>query len=64
MIFTYWLNYGLVRVIEITSSNALVIRNGGYLSRFVGVRIVVGLMWFIANGLHMEVGADNIIRRG
>jgi hypothetical protein len=64
MVFTYWLKHGLVWVIEITSSNAHVFRSGGDLSRFIGVKIVVGLMWFITDLLLMEQGVDNIIGRG
>jgi hypothetical protein len=64
MVFTYWLNYGLVQMIEFTSSNAFISKNGGDLSRFVGMKIILELMLFIAVGLLMEQGADNIIGRG
>ncbi len=64
MVFTYYLNYGFVGMIEITSSNAFILRNGGDLSRIVGVKIVVRLIWFIVDWLLAEQGADNIIGKG
>jgi hypothetical protein len=64
MVFSYWLNYSLIQMIEITLRNTFVFRNGGDLSRFVGVKIVVGLMRVIADGLLMEHGPNNIIGRG
>jgi hypothetical protein len=52
-------------VIEISSSNLLVYRHGGEFSPFVGARIVVGIMRFIANGVMIRPDApDNIIGRG
>ncbi len=60
----YWLNYGLIHVIEISSSNLLVYRNKGEFSPFVEMRIVMGIMWFIANGVMIRPDApDNIIGR-
>jgi hypothetical protein len=55
------MKYNLIWIIEITSSNTFIFRNGGDLSRFVGVKIVVGLMRFIADGLLMKQGPNNII---
>jgi hypothetical protein len=63
--FTHWLNYGLICMVEISSSNMLVYRHGGEFSPFVGVRIVTGIMQFIANGMMMTPNAPgNIIGRG
>ncbi len=63
--FTHWLNYGLIRMIEILSSNALVYRHGGELSPFVGARIVAGIMGFIADRMMMTPDAlGNVIGRG
>jgi hypothetical protein len=49
LMFTHWLNYGLIRVIEILSSNVLVYRHGGGFHPFVGARIVEGIMRFVAD---------------
>ncbi len=62
--FIYWLNYGLVWMIEITTSNTYILNSGRDLSKFVGVKIVIGLMRFIADGLLAGQGPNNIIRRG
>jgi hypothetical protein len=51
-------------MIEITSSYAYVCKRGRGLSNFVGVKIVVGHMRFIPDGLLMEQGLHNIIGRG
>jgi hypothetical protein len=65
LLFKHWLNYGLIRVIEILLSNVLVYRHGGEFSPFVGARIVAGIMQFIANGMMMSSDAPgNIIGRG
>jgi hypothetical protein len=53
LMFTHWLNYGLILVIEISLSNMLMYRHGGELSPFVGARIIAGIMQFIANGIMM-----------
>jgi hypothetical protein len=61
----HWLNYGLICVIEISSSNLLVYRHGGEFSPFIGVRIVTKIMQFIANGVMISPNAPgNIIGRG
>jgi hypothetical protein len=61
----HWLNHGLIRMIKISSSNVLVYRHGVEFSPFVGVRIVTGIMQFIANGMMMSPNAPgNIIGRG
>jgi hypothetical protein len=63
--FTHFLNYGLIRVIEISLSKVLVYRHGGAFSPFVGARIVAGIMQFIANGMMTTPDAPgNIIGRG
>ncbi len=63
--FTHWLNYGLIRVIEILLSNMLVYRHGGEFSPFVGVRTVAGIMGFIAAGMIMTpIALGNVIGRG
>jgi hypothetical protein len=63
--FTHWLNYGLIRVIEISLSNVLVYRHGGEFSPFVGARISAGIMQFIADGMMMTPDAPgNVIGRG
>jgi hypothetical protein len=65
LLFTHWLNCGLIHVIEISSSNPLVNRHGSEFSPFVGARIVVGIMQFIANGMMIRPNAPgNIIGRG
>jgi hypothetical protein len=65
LLFTHWLNYGLIRVIEISSSNVFVYRHGGEFSPFVGARIVAGIMQFIANSMMMTPNAPgNVIGRG
>jgi hypothetical protein len=65
LLFMHWLNYGLIRVIEILSSNVLVYRHGGEFSPFVGARIVTGIMQFITNGVMISPNAPgNIIGRG
>jgi hypothetical protein len=65
LMFTHFLNYGLIYVIEILSSNVLVYRYGGELSPFVGARIFAGIMRFIANSMMMTLNAPgNIIGRG
>jgi hypothetical protein len=51
MLFTYQLNYGLIRVIEISSTNLLKYRHGGEFSLFIGARIIAGIMQFIPNGV-------------
>jgi hypothetical protein len=35
-LFKYWLYYGLIHLIKISSSNVIVYRNGGELSGFIG----------------------------
>jgi hypothetical protein len=63
--FTHWLNYGLIRVIEILLSNVLVYRHGGEFTPFVGARIAAGIMGFIAGGMMMTPNAPgNVIGRG
>ncbi len=63
--FTYWLNHGLICVIEILSSIVLVYRHEGEFSPFVGTRIVAGIMWFIANSIMKRPDVPgNIIGRG
>jgi hypothetical protein len=65
LMFTHWLNYGLIRVIEILSCNMLVYRHGGEFSPFVGARIVAGIIQFIADGMMMTPDAlGNVIGRG
>jgi hypothetical protein len=66
VIFMYWLYYGLIWLIEeILLISNLVYINGGELSCFVGVKIIAGIMWFIADGLLMEPDTqDNIMGRG
>jgi hypothetical protein len=65
LLFMHWLNHGLIRVIEISSSNVLVYRHGGEFSPFVGARIVTGIMQFIADGMMMSSDVPgNIIGRG
>jgi hypothetical protein len=49
--FTHWLNYGLIRVIEILLSNVLMYRHGGGFHPFAGARIVEGIMQFIADDM-------------
>ncbi len=52
-------------MIEISSSNVLVNRHGGEFSLFIGVKIVAGIMGFIADGLMMTPDAPgNVIGRG
>jgi hypothetical protein len=51
LLFMHWLNYGLIRMIEILSSNVLMHRHGGEFSPFVGARIVAGITQFIADGI-------------
>jgi hypothetical protein len=64
-LFMHWLNHGLIRVIEISSSNVLVYRHGGELSPFVGARIVAGIMQFIVDSMMMSPNVPgNIIGRG
>jgi hypothetical protein len=63
--FIHWLNYGLIRVIDILSSNVLMYRHGGEFCSFVGVRIVEGIVQFIANGMMMPPNVPgNVIARG
>ena len=63
--FMHWLNHGLIRMIEISSSNVLVYRHGGEFSPFVGARIVAGNMQFIANSMMISPNVPgNIIGRG
>jgi hypothetical protein len=63
--FTHWLNYGLIHVIEILLSNVFVYRHGGEFSQFIGARMVAGIMGFIANGMMMTPDAlGNVIGRG
>jgi hypothetical protein len=65
LLFAHWLNYGLIRVIEISSSNLLMYKHGGEFSPFIGARIVAGIMQFIANGMMISPNAPgNIIGRG
>jgi hypothetical protein len=65
LLFTHWLNYGLICMIEISSCNLLVYSHGGEFSPFVGSRIVAGIMQFIANGVMISPDAPgNIIGRG
>jgi hypothetical protein len=51
-------------MIEITLSNAFVFKNGRDLSRFAGVKIIVGLMWFILDRLLMEQGPTTLSEGG
>ncbi len=52
-------------MIVISSSNVLMYRHRGELSLFVGVRIVIGIMQFIADGMMMTPNAlGNVIGRG
>jgi hypothetical protein len=44
LLFMHWLIYGLIRMIEISSSNVLVYRHGGESSPFIGARIIAGIM--------------------
>ncbi len=64
--FTHWLNYGLICMIEeISSSNMLMYRHGGEFSPFVEARIVAGIMCFIADSMMMTPDAPgNVIGRG
>jgi hypothetical protein len=64
LLFTHWLNYGLICVIEISSSNLLVHRHGGEFSPFVGARIVVGIMRFITNSMMIRPNAPGSIIGG
>jgi hypothetical protein len=65
MSFWYWLYYGLIQLIEILLSNALVYRNGRDLSSFVGAKFIARIMRFIADSLLMGPDApDNIMGRG
>jgi hypothetical protein len=65
LLFMYWLNHGLIRVIEISSSNLLVYRHGDEFSPAIGARIVAGIMQFIANGVMISLDVlGNIIGRG
>jgi hypothetical protein len=65
LLFMHWLKYGLICVIEISSSNVLVCRHWGKFSPFVGARIVAGIMQFIANSMMMSPNVlGNIIGRG
>jgi hypothetical protein len=65
LMFMHWLNYGLICVIEISLSDLLVYRNGGEFSPFVGVRILAGIMGFIADRMMMTPDAPgNVIGRG
>jgi hypothetical protein len=65
LLFTHWLNHGLICMIEILSSNVLVYRHVGEFSPFVGVRIVTEIMQFIADGMMKSPNAlGNIIGRG
>jgi hypothetical protein len=51
LLFTHWLNHGLISVIENLLSNIHVNKYGGEFSPFVMARIVAGIMQFIANGI-------------
>jgi hypothetical protein len=51
--FTHWLSYELIRMIEISSSNVFVYRHGGEFSLFIGARIIAGIMQFIASSMMM-----------
>ncbi len=63
--FMHWLNYELICMIEISSSNILVYRHGGKFSPFVGARIVARIMQFIADSMVISSNApSNIIGRG
>ncbi len=65
LMFKHWLNYGLIHVIEISSSNVLVYRHGGGFHPFVGTRIVEGIMRFVADGMMVTSDSPgNIIGRG
>jgi hypothetical protein len=65
ILFTYWLYYGLIRLIKISSSNVLVYKNGGDLSTFVSAKMFAGIMWFVTDGLLMWLDApENIMGRG
>ncbi len=61
LMFTHWLNNGLVRVIEIFLSNVLMYRHGGEFSPFVGARVIAGIIGFIADGMMMKPNAPSII---
>jgi hypothetical protein len=61
----HWLNYGLIRVLEILLSNLLVYRHGGEFSPLVGARIFAEIMQFIPNGMMISPDTPgNIIGRG
>jgi hypothetical protein len=62
--FMHWLNYGLIRVIEISSRNVLVYRHGGEFRPFVGAKIIAGIMQFIADSMMMTPNVPgNVIGR-
>ncbi len=63
--FMHLLNYGLICMIEILSSNILVYRHAGEFSPFVRARIVAGIIGLIANGMMMTPNAPgNVIGKG
>jgi hypothetical protein len=65
LMFTHWLNYGLIRVIEILSSKVLMYRHGGGFHPFVGARIDKGIMRFVANGMMVTPDSPgNVVGRG
>jgi hypothetical protein len=62
--FTHWLNYGLICLIKISSSNVLLYRHGGGFHPIVGARIVKGIMRFVADGMMVTPNSPgNIIVR-
>jgi hypothetical protein len=65
LLFMHWHNYGQILVIEILYSNVLMYRHEGEFSAFVGVKIVAGIMQFIADNMMISPDAPgNIIGRG
>ena len=63
--FTHWLNYGLIRVIEILLSNVLMYRHGGGFHPFAGARIVKEIMCFVADSMMVTPNSlGNVIDRG
>jgi hypothetical protein len=65
LMFTHWLNYGLIHVIEILSSNMLMYRHGGGFNPFVGARIVERIMWFVTDGMMVTPDSPgNVTGRG
>ncbi len=51
-------------MIKIILGNDLIFRNGWDLSRFVGVKIIVGLMRFIVDGMLMKWDPTTFLKGG